>query len=463
MKNQSIRISRLTGILLLTSRANAFSNGLSVSLWKNHLGNPDFTLVNKKRYLLPLQSYTASSDVDEQNQQPISTESNKFGLVLPNNDAATNIVESVLLEGAIEDNFEFFSSHSNKDSDVVLYTLSSEEEEGDNTGVRDILRFAIPAVGVWLCGPLLSCIDTAAVGLLSGTTNQAALSPAVAITDYSALLLSFIYAATTNLIAGSNEKRSESNSSTSNTLINSMQISAYCGVLLGTVLLLFSKALVVAMIGGGVDVARSTIGTTALRYVRIRALGMPAAAVIGCTQAACLGMKDIRAPFYVLAAAAVVNFFGDVLFVGHKSAWIGGAAGAAWATVLSQYVALGFFLKWLLYNKPNESNKISKNSIDNGDTTMVKEDLQMSPFQRAQNNVIATKSALRHKLRRKPNPKNKTSFSSKGFLANKFHVRDMLRVPTKYSMQQFAPYVLPVTASSVGRVSMVGSILLLYL
>jgi hypothetical protein len=55
--------------------------------------------------------------------------------------------------------------------------------------VSKILKFAIPAIGVWLCGPLLSMIDTSAVGLFSGTVQQAALSPAVAVTDYAALLI----------------------------------------------------------------------------------------------------------------------------------------------------------------------------------------------------------------------------------------------------------------------------------
>lgn len=55
--------------------------------------------------------------------------------------------------------------------------------------VSKILMFAIPAIGVWLCGPLLSLIDTSAVGLLSGTVQQAALNPAVAVTDYAALLI----------------------------------------------------------------------------------------------------------------------------------------------------------------------------------------------------------------------------------------------------------------------------------
>ena len=55
--------------------------------------------------------------------------------------------------------------------------------------VRTILKFAIPAVGVWLCSPLLSLIDTCAVGLCAGTAQQAALNPAVAVTEYTALLI----------------------------------------------------------------------------------------------------------------------------------------------------------------------------------------------------------------------------------------------------------------------------------
>ena len=72
--------------------------------------------------------------------------------------------------------------------------------------VGKILKFAIPAIGVWLCSPILSLIDTSAVGLLSGTTQQAALNPAVAITDYSALLIAFLYTGTTNLIAAAKEQ-----------------------------------------------------------------------------------------------------------------------------------------------------------------------------------------------------------------------------------------------------------------
>ncbi len=66
----------------------------------------------------------------------------------------------------------------------------------------EIVKFAIPATGIWLCGPLLSLIDTSVVGLFSGTIQQAALNPAVAITDYGGLL---VVRKTTNNIDFSDE------------------------------------------------------------------------------------------------------------------------------------------------------------------------------------------------------------------------------------------------------------------
>jgi hypothetical protein len=72
---------------------------------------------------------------------------------------------------------------------VVPIAEAVEEELIEAPSVQKILRFAIPAIGVWLCSPLLSLIDMSAVGLLSGTSQQAALNPAVAVTEYAALLI----------------------------------------------------------------------------------------------------------------------------------------------------------------------------------------------------------------------------------------------------------------------------------
>ena len=75
-------------------------------------------------------------------------------------------------------------------SDIENISLdkNAQPEELDAPDLKKILLFALPAIGVWLCNPLLSLIDTSCVGLYSGTLQQAALNPATAVTDYGALL-----------------------------------------------------------------------------------------------------------------------------------------------------------------------------------------------------------------------------------------------------------------------------------
>jgi hypothetical protein len=64
--------------------------------------------------------------------------------------------------------------------------IESKPTTTEAPSTRTILKFAIPAIGIWLCSPLMSIIDTSTVGLISGTAQQAALNPAIAVTDYSA-------------------------------------------------------------------------------------------------------------------------------------------------------------------------------------------------------------------------------------------------------------------------------------
>ena len=89
-------------------------------------------------------------------------------------------------------------------------------------------------------------IDTAAVGLLSGTSQQAALNPAVSVTDYGALVVAFMYTATTNLIAASvqedkddylsdstlNNERGMEQPKTISTLVTALKLALYVGVYL---------------------------------------------------------------------------------------------------------------------------------------------------------------------------------------------------------------------------------------
>jgi Na+-driven multidrug efflux pump len=355
--------------------------------------------------------------------------------------------------------------------------------------VRKILKFAIPAIGVWLCGPLLSLIDTSAVGIFSGTVQQAALNPAVAVTDYAALLIAFMYTGTTNMVAAAQEsdRATLDKPRTAKTMIGAMQMSTFVGSALGTILFVFARPLLKAIIGN--DAISPAVFAAAMKYVRIRALGMPAAAIIGSTQAACLGMQDIRSPLYVLVAAAVVNFFGDVLFVGNSHPLIGGAAGAAWATVISQYVAVAYFVRWLC-NKPGKKTEAAPQVLNVSDAILemtgsksgglngksrrkslhdVMETLKMKNRRRSLQaklercreeqkekklgRVLTKLFGSKKAAAQEASPTRSDDFTVRGFLQNRFSPVDLFKFPNKETRKEFAPYVVPVTTTQVGRVS----------
>jgi Na+-driven multidrug efflux pump len=350
--------------------------------------------------------------------------------------------------------------------------------------VSKILKFAIPAIGVWLCGPLLSLIDTATVGLLAGTAQQAALNPAVAVTDYAALLIAFLFTGTTNMVASAQEmdQALPGRPQTTKSLVGAIQLSSYVGMGLGAVLFVFARPLLRAIIGN--DGISPAVFDAAMKYVRIRAIGMPAAAVIGSAQAACLGMQDIRSPLYVLAAAAVVNFIGDMIFVGSSNPLLGGAAGAAWATVFSQFAAVTLFVHWLC-NKPQDGApqavnvsqailELTGKPSSKGETRRQtfratlrsfrsKIDTTLDSVSDDAQNVASRGGRIASMMRlpkrsksdmaKKETAPTEESFSVRGFLQGRFRRRDVFKFPSREILKSFAPFVLPVSSTQVGRVS----------
>lgn len=319
----------------------------------------------------------------------------------------------------------------------------TSEEVEDYPSVSKIVRFTLPAIGVWLCSPVLSMIDTASVGLLAGTAQQAALNPAVSVTDYGALLVAFMYTATTNLVAGAQEKDlaegvGGTQERTKKTMRTALRLALVVGVSFGTVLGVAAPVLLRGLIGNA-SLDPEVFGA-ALRYVQVRSLGMPAAVVIGTAQSACLGMKDVKSPLLVLAAAAGINLLADIVLVRNAHPWLGGAAGAAWATVLSQYGALYMFMRWLTREKAEASPDYEP----------------VESVGKKINAALRKPFALRRKLSKSKAPKieNKNPAPARGFLSSRspLAVLNPFRL-TRKAASKFAPFVVPVTTTSVGRVS----------
>lgn len=110
-------------------------------------------------------------------------------------------------------------------------------------------------------------------------------------------------------------------------------------MILLAILLPFGPQLL-AVVGASPDIA-----ATALPYLQIRALAAPAVLVTFVLNGLFLAKLETKIPFRVAAIAGVVNLLGD-LFLVLPRFYDMGIAGAAWATLASQYLAAG--LMWTL-------------------------------------------------------------------------------------------------------------------
>ena len=266
-----------------------------------------------------------------------------------------------------------------------------------------------------------------------------------------------MYTATTNLIAAAqqHDKSDPDQTRTTSTLVTGLKLSILVGTIFALVLSSSASILIQTLIGN--EMLDPTVLESALRYVRIRSLGMPAALVIGTAQSACLGMQDVKSPLLVLMAAAAINFMGDIFLVGKSNLWLGGAAGAAWATVFSQYGALYIFWRWLV--KPLKQNKkeedarpdvldISKSILELTGTSK-----EGRPRRTRFRNFLKSNALKDDTLAAKNADKDVPK--SRGFLAGKLKLKEFFSLNNfdTSRAKEYLPFVIPVTTTSVGRIS----------
>lgn len=219
-------------------------------------------------------------------------------------------------------------------------------EPADAAGVQgEVLRFALPALGGVLADPLMSLVDTAAVGQFS-SLHLAALAPNTSIFNLFFQLFTFLGITTTSLIA----RRAASaaglppaeaaarRDASSRVLGHAMVLALGCGLACCGVMLAFGPAMLSAL-----GASPETLGP-ALSYLRIRALASPAVMVANVAQGALLGQSDSWTPLKVLAASGALNLGLDYLLV-IQAGW--GITGAAVATTAAQVLAAAFFLVYL--------------------------------------------------------------------------------------------------------------------
>ncbi|CAN6480946.1 unnamed protein product [Victoria cruziana] len=194
--------------------------------------------------------------------------------------------------------------------------------------VKDIALFAGPAAGLWICSPMMSLIDTAVVGQ-SSAVELAALGPGTVACDYMSFVFMFLSIATSNLVATSLARKDREEAQEHISML--LFVALVCGFGMFFIMKLFGNQILSAFIGP----KNLHIVPAASSYIQIRGLAWPAVLVGMVAQSASLAMKDSFGPLKVLIIASLVNGFGDIILCNF---WHYGIAGAAWATMVSQFI-----------------------------------------------------------------------------------------------------------------------------
>ncbi|KAM0830964.1 hypothetical protein ACQ4PT_065864 [Festuca glaucescens] len=195
--------------------------------------------------------------------------------------------------------------------------------------VRDVVVFAGPALGLWICGPLMSLIDTMVIGQTS-SLQLAALGPGTVFCDYLCYIFMFLSIATSNMVATSLANKDEELAQ------HQVSMLLFVALAFGIGMFLFTKIFGVQVLTAFTGSKNYEIISAANTYAQIRGFAWPAVLVGLVAQSASLGMKDSWGPLKALAAASVINGVGDIFLC---SVCGYGIAGAAWATMVSQIVA----------------------------------------------------------------------------------------------------------------------------
>lgn len=189
---------------------------------------------------------------------------------------------------------------------------------------REIVSLALPALGALAAEPLYLLVDTAIVGHL-GTRELAALALAASVLGVAVALCNFLAYGTTAQVArlhgaGKGDRALE-------LAAQAFWLSVGLGVAVALAVVALADPLV-ALLGG-----RGETAELAARYLRLSAIGLPAALLALGGQGYLRGIGDLRTPLVILVAANVVNAVLEVVLVyGFDT----GLDGSAIGTVVAQ-------------------------------------------------------------------------------------------------------------------------------
>ena len=189
---------------------------------------------------------------------------------------------------------------------------------------REIVRFALPALGALAAEPLYLLADTAIVGHL-GRSQIAALGLAGTVLAGAFTIFNFLTYGTTAVVARASGAGREEDAAR----LAAQALWASLGI--GFALLVGCEIVASPLLRGLGGHGQS--GEYALTYFRIAAFGLPAALVALAGQGYLRGVSNLRRPLEIVVVANVANLILELLFV-YVFHW--GIAGSAAGTAIAQ-------------------------------------------------------------------------------------------------------------------------------
>eukprot|EP00205_Picochlorum_sp_RCC944_P007287 CAMPEP_0182613518 /NCGR_PEP_ID=MMETSP1330-20130603/25931_1 /TAXON_ID=464278 /ORGANISM="Picochlorum sp., Strain RCC944" /LENGTH=563 /DNA_ID=CAMNT_0024833235 /DNA_START=43 /DNA_END=1731 /DNA_ORIENTATION=- len=221
-------------------------------------------------------------------------------------------------------------------------------EDGGALSINDsIATIALPAFFALAADPIASLVDSAWIGRIDAISLTASGLAIAVLNIVVKLFNSPLLSVTTSVIA-------KAYVSPKRDLSRAASIAIELGLLGGaaqTILLFVGAPFLIHLMG--VDSAQDPVlYHTAVSFLRIRALGTPANVLLLTTQGIFRGLGDTKRPFYATLGGNVLNVGLAPLLI---FSFGQGADGAAWATVLCEYISALYLLYIVYENIPGFS------------------------------------------------------------------------------------------------------------
>ena len=204
---------------------------------------------------------------------------------------------------------------------------------------RAVAALAIPALGSLVADPLLGLVDTAFVGRL-GSESLAGLGIAAALFSVAFFVFNFLEYGTTSEVGSS--VGAGDRAAAGRATITAGVLAVLAGIAVAALLLLLAGPTVGALGASGL------VKAEAVTYVMIRALAAPAVLMVRAAHGVYRGHQDTRTPLAVALGISGLNLVLDPLFIFGAGM---GVAGAAWATVIAQWLGAIVFVGLLRKGK----------------------------------------------------------------------------------------------------------------